>query len=90
MYEGMGLGGPLDGKPIISRFPKGVLLVDKQANECWVYEYDPDSQTFAVRPGGPMPVQTEGPINRCRAAEEPSYDVLAAPWIGGGSDDPSA
>jgi hypothetical protein len=80
MYKGMCLGGPLDGQEARSRFPKGFLLVDKPANECWIYEWE--GGVFTVRDSEPMVVQTIGDKNRYRAAEESNYDVLAAPWVG--------
>lgn len=76
-YWGMCRGGPLDGKEAVSRFPKGFLLVDKAANQCWVYEYDVDLRIFSVRQEEPMEVLTEGEKNRYRAALESNYDVLA-------------
>ncbi|WP_341719925.1 hypothetical protein QQG74_09565 [Micromonospora sp. FIMYZ51] len=82
MHEGVCLGGPLDGHPAVSRFPKGFLLVDKPAGVCWIYEWQPDRGVFTVRDEMPEPAYTEGPKNRYRAAEEANYDVLAAPWIG--------
>lgn len=79
MYQGRCVGGPLDGQPARSRYPKGFLLVDRPAGQCWIYEWT--GTRFEVRDERPMPVHTEGPVNRYRAAEEPNYDVLAAPWV---------
>jgi hypothetical protein len=80
--EGICIGGPLDGQPLVSRFPKGVLLVDRPAGLCWIYEWQPARGVFAVRDERPEPVHTEGPRNRYRAAAEANYDVCAAPWVG--------
>jgi hypothetical protein len=80
MYEGLCFGGPLHGEIWQSRFPKGFLLVDKPKNQCWIYDWNVVSGSFTVRGEGPMPVLTEGQVNRYRAAEEFNYDVIAAPW----------
>lgn len=82
MFEGVCRGGPLAGEHWESRFPKGFLLVDKPNHQCWIYEYDLQTMTFVVRDESPMEVLTEGEKNRYRAAEEPNYDVIAAPWGG--------
>jgi len=76
-YEGICFGGPLNGEIMISRFPKGILLVDKQGNKCWIYDWFNDS--FTVRDEEAMEVYTVGEKNRYRAAEEPNYDVIAVP-----------
>jgi len=82
MYEGMCFGGPMNRLIAISRFPKGFLLVDKPKGQCWLYDWDDTTSSFTVRSEDPMPVLAEGEDNRFRAAEEPYYDVLAAPWGG--------
>lgn len=74
LYEGLCFGGPMNGEVGISRFPKGFLLVNKAANECWIYEWDANSKSFTVRNEQPMPVDFDG---RIRAASESEYDVLA-------------
>ena len=79
MYEGMCLGGPMNGEFGQSRFPKGFLLVDKSTNRCWLYDWSPESGTFAVRDEEAMEVSKQG---RIRAANESDYDVVAAPWVG--------
>jgi hypothetical protein len=78
--EGTCRGGPLDGQPGQSRFPKGFLLVDKPKNLCWIYEWDNISREFYARDNEPMTVELEG---RLRAADEHNYDVVAAPWGSG-------
>lgn len=78
------VGRPLDGQPLIRRAghgEKGVLLVDRVADACWIYEWDEERQVFVVRDEAPMRPLTEGPKNRYRAAIESSYDVVAAPWV---------
>lgn len=82
--QGVCVGGPLDGQDALSRFPHGFLLVDKPAGECWLYDWTGDR--FIVRSEEPMPVQ-DGPADgpgdsRYRAAAQPWFDVLAAPWVG--------
>lgn len=84
VFEGICRGGPLAGQTMVSRFPKGFLLVDKPNNHCWIYEWDDSAKEFKVRDEEAMSVHTEGDKNRYRAAEESNYDVIAAPW--GGSD----
>ncbi|MCG5464240.1 hypothetical protein MED01_002405 [Micromonospora sp. MED01] len=74
----------MDGTEAVSRFPQGFLLVDKPAGACWIYDWR-DGQ-FVARSADPMPMQ-DGPADqpgdsRYRAAAEPHYDVLAAPWVG--------
>lgn len=76
MNQGVCRGGPLAGETMVSRFPKGFLLVDKQADQCWVYEWE--GEEFWVRDGVPAPVLHEG---RIKAALESNYDVIAAPWV---------
>lgn len=81
MNQGICRGGPLAGEEWGSRFPKGFLLVDKQAGQCWIYEWD--DPEFRVRDEVPAAVSREG---RLRAAMESSYDVVAAPWVGNDGD----
>lgn len=38
LYTGTAIGGPMNGEELISRYPKGVLVVDREANRCWVYK----------------------------------------------------
>lgn len=74
-------GGPLHAQLLLrreGRGEKGVLLVDRVANQAWLYEWDADSRTFACRHADPMPIDEAGLV---RAAEEDSYDVIAAPWV---------
>lgn len=82
LNEGLCFGGPLNGVTAQSRFSKGFLLVDKPEGNLWIYEWDKEKGVFNVRQEDPLPVLVEGPKNRFRAAEEPNYDVIAAPWVG--------
>lgn len=81
------VGGPLDGQTFTSRFPRGVLVVNRPAGEAVVYDFN--GITFVARNGGRPELElTSGPKNRYRAALEPNYDVVAygaaglewAPW----------
>ena len=91
-HQGMCSGGPLDGQEAASRFPRGFLLVDKPAGTSWLYDWTGDR--FTVRREEPMPVQ-DGPADspgdsRYRAAAEPFFDVLAAPWVVSPDDEGAA
>lgn len=69
-------GGPLDGQTFTSRYPKGVVIVNRPAGEVVIYDWT--GIAFAARNGGrPEPELTRGPKNRYRAALEPNYDVVA-------------
>lgn len=80
LYAGTCHGGPLDGQEALSRFPKGFLICDKPNNRAWIYEYDGEG-SFTVRDEAGMELVSDpsAPMNRFRAAEERSYDVLALP-----------
>lgn len=78
-YEGVCHGGPLNGQTMVTRYPKGFLLVDKQVRKCWIYEWDSETSSYQVRQEEPMDL-LDGEKNRFRAAEEFNYDVVAAPW----------
>lgn len=51
LYTGLGVGGPMDGKTVESRFPGGVVFVSKPTNKAWVYDLAPDGKFYA-RPVG--------------------------------------
>lgn len=75
LYEGLCVGGPVDGRIVASRFPRGILVVDRSNDRCWIYDYD--AGRFTVR-------ETEGrPLNRDKrmyaALEDRDFDVLAVP-----------
>ncbi len=38
LFIGTAIGGPIDGEEVISRYPEGLLLVDAEAQRCWVYK----------------------------------------------------
>lgn len=81
LYEGKCHGGPLDGQDAISRHPLGFILVDKRAQQVWIYDWAGGG--FFARDRLPTPLITDPDEadNIRRAAAEPDYDVLAAPWV---------
>lgn len=86
LLAGPAYGGPLDGGEMTSRRPLGVLLVDRPAGQCWLYEWRDGG--FHARQDAPTDL-VDGPggvDNRERAAEEGDWDVQAAPWVGGDPD----
>ncbi len=52
LFSGLAIGGPMNGREVESRFPGGVLFVDKPANKCWLYDFYSESGRFYVRPQG--------------------------------------
>jgi len=50
LYEGLAIGGPMDGREIESRFPGGVLFISKATNKCWLYDYYAESARYIARP----------------------------------------
>lgn len=80
-----GHGGPLDGVEFTSRYPKGVVVVNRRARQVVIYDWN--GITLAARNNGRPELElTAGPKNRYRAALEPNYDVVAydpermGPW----------
>jgi hypothetical protein len=86
LLEGPVFGGPLDGGQMTSRRPAGVLLVDRPARQCWLYDWRDGA--FHSRGPEPAPLVDDpgAPDNRERAAEEGEWDVQAAPWVGAEPD----
>ena len=78
-YSGPCIGGPMDGRDGMSRFPSGFLLVDRPTQTCWVYDWNPGDRSFTVRAaaGEPLVEDRGAAKNRYRAAEEPEFDVIA-------------
>ena len=73
-------GGPMQGKLLLrreGRGGRGVLLVERPADRCWLYDWDDRSRTFACRVDS-MPIDED---KLGRAALEDEYDVIAAPWV---------
>jgi hypothetical protein len=52
LYSGTGVGGPMEGRTIESRYPGGVLFVSKPTNKAWLYDFYPDQGKFYARPLG--------------------------------------
>lgn len=65
---------PYNGKLIVSRFPKGVLLVSKPRQRAWVLDFDAAGGLYRCRDAAGSPLDFNG---RWRAAEEPNYEVRA-------------
>lgn len=65
-------GGPLNGMKGSSRFPKGFLLVDKQANLAWIYDWN--GTAFLCREAEGRTVDYE---RRWETAESVDWDVQA-------------
>lgn len=86
LLVGVAQDGPLDGAEMTSRRPRGVLLVDRPAGVCWLYDWRDGA--FYARSTEPMVVIDDPAAadNRERAAEEGEWDVQAAPWVGGEPD----
>lgn len=72
MYKGIAHGGPLHGQELESRYPKGILVIDKPNMKCWIYDYV--VTYFAVREESGMALDYE---RRMKAANEFNYDVRA-------------
>jgi hypothetical protein len=72
---------------------RGVLLADTEAGLVVLLDADDDARTFRVRAvrrlaGDPAAVDPApaGVDDLVRAAYEPEYDVIAAPWVGDDTD----
>lgn len=52
LFTGLGVGGPMEGRTIESRFPGGVVFVSKPTNKAWVYDFYPTQGKFFARPLG--------------------------------------
>lgn len=87
VLEGLCVGGPLDGKQGMARFPRGFLLCDRPAGIAWLYDWD--GTQFKVRDadGQPLVEDEAQEKNRYRAAVESEYDVVAAPWVTGSPEE---
>jgi hypothetical protein len=76
LYTGVCVGGPLDGKQITARYPRGFILVDKPENKHWLYVWDGDQFNAGN--------DVEFTDDELRVmADLPGLDVIAAPWVGG-------
>jgi hypothetical protein len=80
LYEGRCVGGPLDGEAAASRYPTGFVLGDRVAGMAWVYDLATDGR-FVVREAGGRKLDRR---RATAAALGDEYDVISAPWAGGG------
>jgi hypothetical protein len=78
LFTGPASHGPYHGLILESRFPKGILFVDKQQGLCILYDWSPDARVFYARSDFPVPLRTDAGDNRYRAASEFDYEVRAA------------
>lgn len=71
----------MDQKQGQSRFPYGFLLIDKEQQECWIYDWHGSSHCFFVRDRFPAElINDPGAIrNRFKAAVGFDYDIRAWP-----------
>lgn len=83
LLEGLAHDGPLDGGTMTSRRPAGVILVDRPAGLCWLYEWRDGAFYARTTEGHPLVRGEDAPDNLERAAAEGQWDVQAAPWLGG-------
>lgn len=72
LYIGQCVGGPMNGQQGESRFPKGFVLIDRPNSAAWVYDYDPNSNTFTA---GEQDIHDKE--RGRKAAEEANYDIRA-------------
>lgn len=82
VLEGVAHDGPLDGATMTSRRPAGVILVDRPAGLCWLYDWRDAAFYARTTDGQPLVRDPAAADNLERAAEEGDWDVQAAPWIG--------
>lgn len=82
-YIGQCVGGPLHNVTMTSRFPKGILIINRLTGRVWIYDWN--DATFTVRSDEPMKLiyDETADVNYWRAAEESNYDVIAFPEIDG-------
>jgi hypothetical protein len=75
-FTGPAVGGPppYPGRTLVSRFSRGIVLVDRVRQLAWIYDYDPDGSGYHCRDNAGAPLDHDG---RWRAAEGPDYEVRA-------------
>jgi len=78
LNKGLAHGGPMHELEVSSRYPKGILVVDRPNNLAWLYDWSEEAKVFNIRLGYENG-QTLDYDSRIRAAEEPDYDVRALP-----------
>ncbi len=74
LWAGEVVGGPYDGRWLISRFGDGVLLVDKESGRAWLHDRDRERGCWVCRRPEGEPLWAEG---RWRAAESDTWEVRA-------------
>ena len=79
LFVGVAVGGPMDGQELMSRFPRGLLLVDKPAHQSWLYQWEDPPGQFVCLDSAP---RVDDFAWRWRIADEHAYEVVAAPWVG--------
>lgn len=65
---------PYTGRLLISRYPAGVLLIDRPGRLAWLLDFDPDGGTYRSRTDVGMALDDAA---RWRAAEGPDFEVRA-------------
>lgn len=75
-YAGIVESGPppYPGRLLVSRFPRGVLLIGKAADRAWLLDLDAAGGIYRCRDTSGMPIDTAG---RWRAANGPDFEVRA-------------
>lgn len=88
-FAGMTQGGPppYPGKLLVSRFPSGILLIDKTTARAWVYDFDAAGGLYRCRDDAGAPLDDAG---RWRAADSDTYEVRAYDPEFGGDTAPGA
>jgi|MudIll2142460700_1097286.scaffolds.fasta_scaffold00081_4 hypothetical protein len=78
LYTGVGVGGPADGIELVSRFPKGLLVVDRPAGLVHIYDFEAvmsgELGRFVVREEAGRGEDVE---RRFSAALGSEYDVIS-------------
>ncbi len=65
---------PYPGRLLVSRFPAGVLLLDKPAGRAWLLDLDPAGGVYRCRDTSGMPIDDAA---RWRAADGARWEVRA-------------
>jgi hypothetical protein len=74
LHVGLCHGGPLDGREMVSRYPKGFLLADKSTGRAWLYDWRDNA--FHLREPGERQLDGDRAV---QAALGDEYDVVALP-----------
>lgn len=86
VWSGVCIGGPMNSQEGASRYPSGFLLVDRNINRVWIYDWSEAENCFYVRiaDGEELVNDPDAPKNRFRAAEESEFDIRAIDTTGEG------